>query len=342
MKGLRHHYSYHAKSNGKRDIVSVCMLILILCFCLCACHKNEQVTNIQGNTSCNINSGGYVAAYENGVLLTNIYNGKLYYESSLTEEPTPFYNASKCYYLNNAENGIFYTYGSPGRIYFMNDRGHTKKISENRVGNLMLYHDQLYYKQCYSNIFAEIKEEWNTDVDTLFTCNLSGNNRLRIADRVTKYVICNNILYYITYDDYALYSYDIVSKEIHMLLEKNVWDVAVDENYIFYIFFDPTERQNALYRMNLDLSDQICLFESDCTIANMTDEYIFFRTAGCLNRINKDGSEKTQFVLGNIGSVHVFQDKLFFERITQDYAPEVAGFYSINLDGSEEKLLFER
>jgi len=228
---------------------------------------------------------------------------------------------------------IYFTYGVPGWVFCTSGGKIPKLMVPAQVDHLTVQDGRMFW----------IQDSGRSEdgFDTLYMASGFSWWKKQIASHVKEYTVLDGKIVYTAYEPYGMYAYDMETGENTCLYSEDVPILFSDGEVLYYGFYDYTEEEGfcggKLYRAAPDGSGEQLVSEQICMLAHCYDEYIYYRNGytGELYRMNTDGSDIRRIAEGNIGSIHIIDNKLLFYRITD-------GYYLANLDGQNEIALGDR
>lgn len=294
-----------------RKSLDISLIISLAIIVLGGCHAPSKPeiewSNQWGNSSGNILEDGYVAANGNTVCYASLNEAAdALYSLSETGEIT-LISRKAAYNLNIVDNQVYFTNGLPGSICRIDiDGTNFKTLVRGEYRNLFVSQSHMAYLQGSSLVVSDLAGEHTTTIasdvrrflpfdDTflfitgnmeaggLYQINPDGTGQECLFDRPI-ICLCSNseAIYFSVSNDVttfgasggSVYQLNKERKVMQLPTEMECWDMnATDE----HIFFRNQSEQGALYRMDLDGSNMICLLRENCTNIHVMGNSLVFR-----------------------------------------------------------------
>lgn len=312
----------------KKNIEFLFVLVALL---LVSCANNIEDNNVileKSNdndivSAGNIQNGGYVIKENDDFFYANqndchhLYKLTMDGNEKITDEH--FF-----YEMNLYDNKIFYTSGSPGKVWSISLKTLSKeKIINQRVGNLILYENHLYYR-------LSEDDDWGK----LYRSDLDGKNKKLLATRVENFCIYNNLIYFSNIDEKnALCTVSTNGGNISTINNSYANNIIVENDMLIY---SDHNRDDKLFVYNLKNSTESCISEDKCWNINCNENWIFYRNQsekGDLYCISFDGKNKHKIVEGNVADILVIDNFVFYRNI--DESDKIEYFDLMLLEMSE-------
>ena len=293
----------------KKTSLLAALLTLILAIVLVIFlwnRKTEPAKEILSSAG-NIHNGGYVLEID----------GEYYYNSQ--EDDCSLYKITadgkeekitggghRFYEMNYCDGYIYYITGTPGMVNKTSVDGKIhKRLVSQRVGNLLLYNDRMFYR-------LSEDDDWGK----LYSANLNGKNRKLLAQRVLNFCIYGGRIYYC----------DIENESALCSMKLDGTDkVKINDSYASYIstengmlIYSDDNRDGKLYVYDIEAKAEKCISEDKCWNINSNKDWIFYRNQsekGSLYCISFDGSESYMLIEGNISHIVVTTDYVYYRDI---------------------------
>lgn len=309
----------------KYIIPGIAITILLAAFSWKQAQLSDEVIEIQyqGNTTGNIQNGGYIVEQNGHYYYMNPMDyDHLYEMDSKGENTKPLSRWKYCYELNLCENEIFYIDGMPGAIWKLSLRnGWKQKLVHERAGNLIVTDRYIFYRRSE-----------DSDWGKLYRTNLSGHRKKLLAHDVSVFGVENEYVYYVnTQDDGALWRMTLDGQNPQRIIEDTINCFVYDNEHIYY---NSGKNGFSLCRYNKELGTVEMLDNSQCFNLNQDEDWLYYRNQsdqGNLYRIRKDGSEKQLLATGNIVDINIINDKVYYRKVTED-----AGYYILDVKNKIE------
>lgn len=281
------------------------MLSIVLIFSLCS-RKTEPAKEILSFAG-NIQNGGYVIEI----------GGEYYYNSE--EDDCSLYKISsdgkeekitggghRFYEMNYGDGYIYYITGAPGMVNKTSiDGKYTKRLVNQRVGNLLFYNNRMFYR-------LSEDDDWGK----LYSANLNGKDRKLLAQRALSFCIYDGRIYYCDIEnESALCSMKLDGTDKVKINDSYTNDLFEENGMLIY---SDDNREGRLFLYDIENKVEKCISKDRCWNLNSNKDWIFYRNQsdkGSLYCISFDGSEKHKLVEGNISHIIVTTDYIFYRDI---------------------------
>lgn len=226
---------------------------------------------------------------------------------------------------------IYYTHGSPGRIYRYTPLGLSIPVTLTRVNDLRVQEGRIFWR--------------DTDTAALYMSDGSIGGKKFLVNHVAEYCIAGDKIIYQSYDDGDLYSYDLIENKKTCIYSDadRILGFVADEEYIYYSYFDYLSDQGyvngRLYKADHDGNNAVLLSDNVATKKiHLNGDYIFFynKATHGLCRINKDGSNLVFTDIVPHGGYVVFDGNILYNT-----GGAYDSFFVTDLDG-KNKVKLER
>ncbi len=225
---------------------------------------------------------------------------------------------------------VYFTQGMPGRVYRRCGEGLSQLLTLRRVNALTVQDGRIFFLQPVEA--GGLAGSLYFSRGTLF--------QKKIADCVCSYTVIGDRVFYVEYENYALYAYDIPTEETTCLHSGEVRSVVSDGAYIYYTRYDYSKDEywinGELYRAAPDGSDPQLLLAQVCWNLYLYGDWILYQNMNdgrSLYRINKDGTENCRLYEGMIGEYYILDGMILFERLYDDW-------YLGDVDGETEVTVY--
>lgn len=284
-------------------IVSIILAVIILTFVILNYVQKIKIQKVQED---NIKNNNFTYGNNNNNLVVPI--GEDYGGDFVSDSDYIFFSTNKWYSQNK---GIYKISKKDGKSY---------KIINGECSSLNLYKDKIYYVL--------------NDESKLFCCDLDGNNRAMILEKVSSFGIENDTIYY--FDDNlgtsCLYSCSLDGQSIKKLVSTGEFvskSLTILKNKIFYLTGQNTYN---LYEYDIYSNKNTKLLDDSISYYIPYENYIYYinKTDGDfmykldLNTmkntrldIKYDSSNKKPFIIYNnniiteyYGEIYIYNDKI--------------------------------
>ena len=285
-------------------------LCIILVFVFSSCTRNNENTTFNYISHAgNIQNGGYIIKHTND----NFYADQDYYDNlhKITDSNNDitFFSGNHQYYEMNIYNDIlYYISGMPGQVWKIDlNSGSKRRIINKHVENLIVYKDNLYYR-------LSEEDDWGK----LYKTDLKGKNKQILAEKVIKFCIYDDVIYYCDSNKSALYSMNTDGTNVAEINSSYVGNILVENNKLIYA---DDNRDGKLYAYDLSSKTEECISEDKCWNLNCNSQWIFYRNQsekGNLYCISFDGSEKHKLVENSVCDIVIIDDIVLYRNIDND------------------------
>ncbi|MDO5478397.1 MAG: DUF5050 domain-containing protein [Clostridia bacterium] len=287
--------------------VTLLPVILVVLLTLFGCSRKTEPPKEALSSAGNIQNGGYVIEID----------GEYYYDSQ--EDDCSLYKVSaegketkmtggghRFYEMNYCDGYIYYVSGAPGKVHKISVDGRfSKKLVNQRVGNLLLYENRLYYR-------LSEDDDWGK----LYSAKLSGKNRTLLAQKVLEFCIYDGRIYYCDIEnESALYSMKLDGTDKVKINDSYTMGLITENGMLIY---SDKNREDNLFLYDIERKVEKCISEDKCWNLNSNNDWIFYRNQsekGSLYCISFDGREKHKLIEGNISHIVVTTDYIFYRDI---------------------------
>lgn len=278
--------------------------LLLLFFSSCSASKNDLTFDPH---AANIQNGGYAVSYRDGVLYADPEDhDALYYrkKDGTTEEIA----GNRYYYeMNVCGDTLYYVSGEPGNVWRLSlDTKVEKKLIGQRVGNLLVYSNKLFYR---------LSEDG--DWGKLFCADLNGDHKKLLAENVRDFCLYEDRIYYSDFRENTICSMKTDGTEAKILQSADASGLFTENGCLVYADGD---RAGKLFTYDLSTGKETCICEDICWNINGNKERIFYRNqsdGGGLYSIRFDGTEKQCLIRANIYGIVVLENELFYRDVAQ-------------------------
>lgn len=280
-------------------------VLLLIFLSSCSASKNDLAFD---QHAANIQNGGYAVSYRDGVLYANPedYDTLYYRQKDGTTEKI----AGKRYYYEMSVSGdtLYYVSGEPGSVWrlSLNTKAEKKLIGQ-RVGNLLVYQDKLFYR-------LSEDDDWSK----LFCSDLNGNHKKFLAENVRDFCVYEDRIYYSDFRENTICSMKTDGSEAKILQSADVSGLFAENGCLVYA---DRNRGGKLFTYNLVTGKETCICEDTCWNINGNTERIFYRNqsdGGSLYSIRFDGTDKQCLIRANIHGIVVLENELFYRDVVQN------------------------
>ena len=212
------------------------------------------------------------------------------------------------YELNLYSNSIYYISSYPGVARKVSPDGSKDELLINeKVGNLIVYKEHIYYRLSEDNNWGK-----------MYRADLNGQNKKLLSQRVNKFCIYNDKIYYSDIGDLnALCSMNIDGSGISVINKSLTNNILVENNMLIYSDHD---RNDNLFTYDLSTNIEKCISKDKCWNLNCNKDFIFYRNqsdSGSLYCLRFDGTEKRKLVEDSVTDILVIDDYLIYRNVTK-------------------------
>lgn len=291
----------------KKNTILLCLLfILFLSSCV---NKGENMVVNYVTSAGNIQNGGYIIKYDDNYIYANAddYNN-LYKINIHSKDKEKLAGGHDFYEMNLYNDEIYYISSVPGEIWKVSVDGSSKeKLINQRVQNLILYDNKMYYRLSEDN-------DWGK----LYSADLNGENKKLLAQKIKGFCIYNGIIYYSDLDKNALCSMNTDGTNITVINDSYTNNLFVENTMLIY---SDHNREDKLYAYDLNNNTEKCISEDRCWDLNCNNEWIFYRNqseGGSLYCVSFDGNTKYKLIDGNVTDIVVIDELICYRNINKD------------------------
>ncbi len=203
----------------------------------------------------------------------------------------------------------------------------TKTLYDSVAGVINLYGNELYY-QHYSD--DDALSFYKVNIDGTDNTRISDNGYYPSS-------IYEDVLYYVnTVDNHNIYAYNIKTKQTTLYLEANAYMVDMQGDFIYYIDLGANYSLVRVNTYTKDKEVLVDGREGKCISYNIYENSLFYHVEGdtpALYRMNLDGSDNTFIKSGNITNISCTSQYTFFQMYgtTSLYRVPTAGAANVDL-----------
>lgn len=287
----------------KKNILAIFLCVVLLSGCHSQTSAGNEWSELWGNSGGNILEDGYITTNGELIFYTDL-NGTYDFLYKLDEDGEPVLLSNKlAYNLNIIDERVYFVNGLPGPICSVrtDGTGFTTLVRK-ECRNLFVSQTHMVYME-ESNLVVSDLDGKNTAViasnvrkflpfkgtvifvtdDGLYQINPDGTELGCLFDKRPVSLCANssNCYFSVSNDINAfgkaggkVYQIDEQGAISQLPTEYECWDMnAIDD----YIFFRNQTAHGALYRMDVDGSNAICMLDENCTNINVVGESIILR-----------------------------------------------------------------
>lgn len=182
-----------------------------------------------------------------------------------------------------------------------------KTLYDSVAGVINLYGNEVYY-QHYSD--EDALSFYKVNIDGTNNTRINDNGYYPAS-------IYNDTLYYVnTANNHNIYSYNLKNKQVAPYLEANAYMVDMQGDYIYYIDLDAKYSLVRVNTATKDKEVLVNGREGKCISYNIYGNSLFYHVEGeapALYRMNVDGSDNTFIKSGNITNISCTSQYTFFQ-----------------------------
>lgn len=293
------------KNKKSKKIIIILIIIVLLCAIIYfyknySSKKNSKI--VYGNYSYNLtHSHGNIIEYGNEWIIYSQGNNAL---NLFTESQRGIYKYNKNNgqtikisdsngYCFNIYNNYLYYVDESQNIYTLNlddnSNNHTliwiDGAENTKVAYMMVVNNTIFYR--------------DSNGGNVYQVNNKGYNRKLIAEyTASDFTFNKNEIYYKSQSDGYLYCKNLQSGETLKVLDKNVDNVSVSADNIYYTTISDDEKQNNLCCYNMSQKKEIVL-QKDLSSNYVTDgEYIYYysETNKCFYKYSINNGQKDKII----------------------------------------------
>lgn len=311
-------------------------------------YKNPE--DLQGNTTGNLNNGGYFCQVEDKVFFANTYDGGSLYVMNVDESDIKKLSDSIVSSLNADDTYLYYVMGdvvSPSGmggisvpmvgVYRANHKGKQAKCLDRASAGILKLSGNFVYYQRYEN--NRIKTMHCMDIRT-------RESRALLDFPANPAAAAETGIYYsgVT-EDHNLYRYDLASGASTLVYEGNVWNPDARGGYVYFM---NVADGYTLCRYDLAAGEVQTLTRDRVDSYLVCGDIIFYQrnseTEPALMAMNADGSSAAVVAEGNYHTLNATSRYLYFmefgnESTTYKVSLENRDFRVETFDGAREAAL---
>ena len=292
-----------------KKVLSIFPILCILIFTSCINENGNKAFN-HITSAGNIQNGGYVIKYLDNYIYANENDYNNLYKMNIYEKTEKKISGNQFFYeINLYNNELYYVSSSPGEVWKISMDGSSKKrLIKQKVGNLLLYDNHMYYRLSEDN-------DWGK----LYRADLTGKNKCLLAQKVKNFCIYDGLIYYSNVSDKGtICSMNTDGTEITIINNAYANNILVENNLLIY---SDHNRNDKLYIYDLKNNIETCISEDKCWDLNCNQELIFFRNqsdSGKLYSITFDGSIKQKIVDKNVTDILVIDNLILYKNVNNE------------------------
>jgi len=255
----------------------------------------------------NIQNGGYIIEIGDEYYYNNQEDDCSLYKVSTEGKETKITGGGHRFYeMNYCDGYIYYVSGAPGMVNKISVDGRlTKKLVNQRVGNLLLYENLMFYR-------LSEDDDWGK----LYSANLNGKDRKLLAQKVLEFCICDGRIYYCDIEnESALCSMNLDGTDKVKINDSYTTGLIAENGKLIY---SDDNREGRLYLYDIENKVEKCISNDKCWNLNGNKDWIFYRNQsekGSLYCISFDGNERHKLVEGNVSHIVITTDYIFYRDI---------------------------
>lgn len=290
-----------------RKFLVLC-IVIVVAFSSCQ-SKTKNVPPSDFVLQGNIQNGGYFVRYNDNYIYSKNDDYFHLYKSDFLGKPGKKIADNHGFYeLNLYSNSIYYISSYPGVARKVSPDGSKDELLINeKVGNLIVYKEHIYYRLSEDNNWGK-----------MYRADLNGQNKKLLSQRVNKFCIYNDKIYYSDIGDLnALCSMNIDGSGISVINKSLTNNILVENNMLIYSDHD---RNDNLFTYDLSTNIEKCISKDKCWNLNCNKDFIFYRNqsdSGSLYCLRFDGTEKRKLVEDSVTDILVIDDYLIYRNVTK-------------------------
>lgn len=283
-----------------------------------------NATTVTGNTTGNLNNGGFFCEFDNILYFANGYDSNsLYYYNpnngnckKLADGPVSSINVDENYiYFVREASSSKGTFGISSAnfvgIYRMDKKGnHKTRLHNGSVGLAHLINNSIYY-QNYSNSYGF----------HLFSVGIDGKEDTEILQEAvlpTGYYH-GSLLYANVNGNHYVSTLDDATKKKSTLYEGNCFYPTIEDNCLYYMDISNTY---CLKKYNLDTQEETTLTTERLDSFNIYGDTIFYQVSDeknpCLKRMKTDGTNMEVVQSGIFHQISMTKNYTYFTSYNSD------------------------
>ena len=299
-----------------------------------------------GNTTGNLYNKGLFCESDGKVYFSNPYDGGALYSMNTDESDVKKLHGGGAKYINAAGKYLYYWQSSEGDgkaglgyvrgingLYRIKNAGAKPRaigLSQKAVGYVKLVDNTVYYQH----------EEKKTGV-TLHQIGTDKKGDAMLAEKnIPPLATYQNKIYYSGFEkDHNLYTLDLSTGSINMVLQANMCYPTVENGYVYYMDVDANYRLCRVDLTNLDGGATV-LTNDRVDTYNVYNNCIFYQrnseTNPALIRMNIDGTNPEVIAEGNYTNINCTSNYTYFQLFGQD-----APVYKVYTNGGTNVTIFD-
>jgi len=166
--------------------------------------------------------------------------------------------------------------------------------------------------------------------------DLNGKNEKVLSQDVDSFSLDENWIYFSNSfnDEYNLYKMDTNGENVTKLNDECSRCIILSGEYVYYT--SHWEDGEKLIRIKIDGTQRELVSVNQCQRINLHGNYIYYRNmsdSGNLYRMNLDGSDDVKLFDGYVSTINITDDFIAYARRVDG----ISGYYMANHDGSNER-----
>lgn len=328
------------KQNMPYKILTV-LLVLGVSLTIHSCSPNQkdsEVTNLYGNTACNLQNGGGIAQ-KNRDLFIVVPAGsgsKLNKIVSYNQDSGKASNIKTFIALPQGlsayGNHLYYRKGfamsDDSGLYRLNIKTKLEqKILPSFSGSYMIYNDYIYYT-------TDSQEE--NKQSGLYRCDMRGKTVTQlISEEISEFIVLDKGIYYIAENKVKYYSIsDNKNEDIFEENGRGFYDLCFCKENLYFISRDSNDiLGDRIYSYNLSDQKTTCLLkDTPASLRYVDDDFLIFENSDGLYRFNIASSSQTPFLNEQtIHAIYVFDTNIYAYMANKNGDTEL---WQLDLNGS--------
>lgn len=307
------------KKNGILILVTIFGFLSLLFGILISSGKIKQnPEGTVGNTSGNLNNGGYFCESDGKVYFSNAYDEGALYRMNVDETDIERIGSPEATYINVGGDYLYYyqkhVYNSSNWGFVLNTAGlyrcekdgkHNICLDKSNCAALSLVDNTLYYT----------KPVEGKDTLCLFKIDTNKKNMQQVTDYlVNPSCVANSILYYNgTKENHYLYGYDTRTGIETLLAEQHMWFPTLSAQSIYFL---DSHSNYCLCRYDMIDGNVTVLTTDRVDTFNVADGYIYYQrnseTQPALIRMDTSGNNAEVVAEGNYSDINITSQYVYF------------------------------
>lgn len=299
---------------------------------------NEAIITT-GNTPGNINNIGLVEQKDGWIYYSNYSDNEYLYKMRTDGTEKTKLNSETSAYINVVGDWVYFEEevkdsrpddGSDRENYWLLykiriDGTDKTKLSNDRMGNLNIVGDWIYYKNC-------------SDEARLYKIHTDGTSKTEITEDQAGFInVVGDWIYYTNYsDEWYLYKIKTDGSSKMQLNNYKSREVDVIGDWIYFVNMDDSFY---IYKIRINGEDETILVDNETAYINIVGDWIYYNNYDdnkYLYKVRTDGSNRIRLNCEASYCLNVLGDWIYYTTRNDD---NIDYLNKIRTDGTEKQLV---